>query len=36
MLPRQPLGPEELLLWLEDVQLRNERASRSHQKRRAA
>ena len=35
MLPRQRFGPEELLLWLEDVQLRNERASRSHEKRRA-
>ena len=36
MLPRERLGPEELPLWLEDVQLRNERASRSHAKRRAA
>ena len=26
MLPRRTLGPEELLRWLEDVQLRNERA----------
>ena len=25
-------GPEELLLWLEDTQLRNERARRSHQR----
>ena len=34
MLPRERFGPEELLLWLTDVQLRNDRASRSHQKRR--
>ena len=34
MLPRERFGREELLLWLTDVQLRNERASRSHQKRR--
>ena len=36
MLPRERLGPEELLRWLEAEQLRNERASRSHAKRRAA
>ena len=36
MLPRERLGPEELLLWLEDTQERNERAMRSHEKRRAA
>ena len=34
MLPRQRFGPEELLLWLTEVQLRNHRASRSHRKRR--
>ena len=28
MLPRERFGPEELLLWLEDTQLRNERARR--------
>ena len=36
MLPRERFGPEELLLWLEDTQLRNERARRSHQRRRSA
>ena len=36
MLPREMFGPEELLLWLEAEQLRNERASRSHERRRAA
>ena len=36
MLPRERFGPEELLLWLEETQLRNERASRSHQRRRSA
>ena len=36
MLPREQFGPEELLLWLEETQLRNERARRSHQRRRAA
>ena len=36
MLPRERFGPSELLRWLEDVQLRNERARRSHEKRRAA
>ena len=35
MLPRKWLGPEELLRLLEAEQLRNERASRSHAKRRA-
>ena len=36
LLPRERFGPEQLLRWLEDVQLRNERARRSHAKRRAA
>ena len=36
MLPREWFGPDELLLWLADTQLRNERARRSHEKRRAA
>ena len=36
MLPRERLGPEELLRLLEAEQLRNERASRAHAKRRAA
>ena len=36
MLPREQFGPDQLLLWLEDTQLRNERARRSHQRRRAA
>ena len=36
MLPRERFGPEELLEWLEDTQDRNERAKRSHEKRRAA
>ena len=36
MLPRERFGPEELLLWLEDTQLRNERARRSHERRRSA
>ena len=36
LLPRERFGPEELLLWLEAEQLSNERASRSHEKRRAA
>jgi hypothetical protein len=35
MLPRERFGPEELLRLLEAEQLRNERASRSHEKRRA-
>ncbi|HZA25665.1 MAG TPA: hypothetical protein VFA32_24230 [Dehalococcoidia bacterium] len=36
MLPRERFGPDELLCWLEDVQRRNERSRRSHEKRRAA
>ena len=36
MLPRERFGPAELLLWLEESQLRNERARRSHQRRRSA
>ncbi len=36
VLPRERFGPDELLRWLEDVQRRNERARRSHEKRRAA
>ena len=36
MLPRERFGPAELLRWLEATQLNNERASRSHEKRRAA
>ena len=36
MLPRERFGPEELLRWLQTTQLTNERASRSHQRRRAA
>ena len=36
LLPRERFGPEELLQWLENVQVRNERARRSHDKRRAA
>ena len=36
LLPKERFGPEELLQWLTDVQERNERASCSHQKRRAA
>ena len=36
LLPKERFGPEELLLWLTDVQERNERASCSHKKRRAA
>lgn len=35
VLPRERFGPAELLRWLEDVQRRNERAKRSHEKRRA-
>ena len=35
MLPRE-CGPEELLLWLKQTQSSNERASRSHAKRRSA
>ena len=36
MPPRERFGPEELLLWLEESQLRNERACRSHESRRSA
>ena len=36
MLPRERFGPEELLRWLEDTQDSNERARRSHAKRRTA
>ncbi len=36
LLPKERFGPEELLLWLTDVQERNERARCSHKKRRAA
>ena len=36
MLPRERFGPEELLLWLKDTQLCNERARRSHERRRSA
>ena len=36
MLPRERFGPDELLLWLVESQLRNERARRSHERRRSA
>ena len=36
LMPKARFGPEELLSWLLDVQQRNERARRSHEKRRAA
>ena len=36
MLPQERFGPQELLLWLQESQLRNERASRSHERRRSA
>ena len=36
MLPREWFGPGELLLWLQETQLRNERARRSHERRRSA
>ena len=36
LLPKEQFGPRELLGWLADVQERNERARRSHEKRRAA
>ncbi|MDE2843242.1 MAG: hypothetical protein OXN21_07665 [Chloroflexota bacterium] len=36
MLPRERFGPKELLLWLKETQLRNQRASHSHARRRAA
>ena len=35
MLPWERFEPEELLLWLEESQLCNERARRSHEKRRS-
>ena len=34
LLPKQHFTPAELLRWLEQTQLRNERAKRSHAKRR--
>ena len=36
MLPRERFGPRQLLRWLEGTQQRNERAGRSHEKRRSA
>ena len=36
MLPRERFGPAELLRWLKQTQECDERASRSHAKRRAA
>ena len=36
MLPREWFGPDELLIWMEDTQLRHERALRSHERRRSA
>ena len=36
LLPRRHWSMGELLAWLEDMQLRNERAKRSHLKRRLA
>ncbi|MCE2499749.1 MAG: hypothetical protein J4G13_02670 [Dehalococcoidia bacterium] len=36
LLPKEHFGPAELLGWLADVQARNQRSRRSHQKRRAA
>ena len=35
MLPRERFGPEELLRWLQDTQDSNERARRSHERRRS-
>ena len=35
MLLREQFGPDQLLLWLENTQLRNERARRSHERRRS-
>ena len=35
LLPRVRFSPADLLRWLEDTQRRNERARRSHAKRRA-
>ena len=34
MLPRKSYGPYQLLQWLEETQLRNERAKLSHHRRR--
>ena len=34
MLPRKSFGPYRLLRWLEETQLRNQRVSLSHQRRR--
>ena len=36
MLPRERFGPAQLLRWLKQTQCSNERASRSHAKRRSA
>ena len=36
MLPQERFGPDELLLWLEGTQQRNERARRSHERRLSA
>ena len=36
LMPKERFGPQEVLLWLLDVQQRNERARLSHAKRRAA
>ena len=36
LLPRERFGAKELLQWLKESQLRNERASRSHERRRSA
>ncbi len=36
MLPQDRFGPAELLRWLQQTQTSNERASRSHAKRRSA
>ena len=36
LLPRERFGPYELLRWIEDTQDSNERARRSHAKRRFA
>ena len=36
VLPRERFGPDELLRWIKDTQDSNERARRSHAKRRAA
>lgn len=36
MLPRERFGPQQLLLWLQETQLRNQRLSCSHERCRAA